>query len=84
MIVPTVHRNGTHGPDLLRQVLDAKAAIAKAIEAVNNATPNGRDYYTTGTLAEALAEHRVRLVSLETIKHDYEALAIEISNQLDG
>ena len=45
MMVPTIHLNGTSHDELLRQILDAKEAIRKAVEALANAAPNMRDYY---------------------------------------
>lgn len=45
MRIPTVHMNGTSPEDLLEQLVRAHQAVAGALEALDAASPNGRDYY---------------------------------------
>lgn len=44
MILPTVHLSGTPATRLLAAALAARDAIAKAIEALNETAPHGRDF----------------------------------------
>lgn len=69
MRAPTVHRNGTDKATLLEQVAEAHAAIATAIEKLQEARPNARDYYVQpgNAIVEAQTEHRVRLHKLADI-----------------
>ena len=48
MMVPTVHLNGTSKCELMRQVMGARIALHTAIDALQQACPNGRDYYVQG------------------------------------
>jgi CRISPR/Cas system-associated exonuclease Cas4 (RecB family) len=66
MIFPTVHRNGTSKIDLEQQYYSAIDALRAALKALDNATPNGRDYYPqgAGVINQAIIEHgkRVQMV----------------------
>jgi len=76
MTKPTVHLNGTHRKDLYIQYSDAIAALRDAITALQNAAPNGRDYYPQGDLAiyRAQDEHAARLCKLGEVKKELEGL----------
>lgn len=70
-MIPSIHMNGTSQHDLLDQYAKARAALRAAILALQDAAPNGRDYYPQGSnaIGKAIEEHRARLTSLENV-HD--------------
>ena len=82
MIFPTIHLNGTSKQSLLDQTLDAGRAVQAAIKALENASPNGRDYYPQGADAIKLAidEHAARVNKLKEVFDDLTTLAIRISD----
>ena len=71
--VPLVHRNGTDGGELLRQVTGAGAKLWEAIKAMENAAPNARDYYPKedGSFRRAEQEHRSRIAEQERLAQGY-------------
>lgn len=75
--LPTVHLNGTSRNELFETYFKALDAIASARVALNEAAPNGRDYYVQGPLAlrKAQSEHADRLQRLEAIYNELHALA---------
>src|SRR6478672_1946088 len=83
LIFPTVHRNGTHGPDLLELQLDARSAILDAIKALQTAGPNGRDYYPQGpdAIQLAIAQHSDRLALLNRVYNELSQIAEAIVKQ---
>jgi hypothetical protein len=80
---PTVHINGTNGADLLEQQLNARSAIFDAMKALQDAAPNGRDYYPQGPGAIncAIEEHSSRRASLERIYRELGQIAEAIVDQ---
>jgi ferredoxin-NADP reductase len=83
MRAPTVHLNGTSKEMLLEQVCDAGHALRKALEAMREAAPNGRDYYVQGPEAfkEAAEEHAARDRQVREVLKQYENLAEKIADQ---
>lgn len=77
LTLPTIHLNGTSKAELFETIFTALDAIAEARIALEATAPNGRDYYPQGDLAirQAIAEHRTRLVLLETIYDELHAIA---------
>lgn len=69
VIVPTLHLNGTGRNDLLRQSREACRALERAIEAMSEATPHGRDYYPQGPDATNAARnaHVARMDALRAV-----------------
>ena len=43
--IPTIHPNGSSKADLLAKLRTAISLIDKAIDAIRQTAPNGRDYY---------------------------------------
>ncbi|HZU91403.1 MAG TPA: hypothetical protein VE993_19280 [Stellaceae bacterium] len=86
MMVPTIHLNGTSRDELLRQILEAKEAICKAVEALANAAPNMRDYYVQGPDAfpAARREHEKRMHRLADCIHELNEIAEKICAQGRG
>ena len=83
MTVPIVHSNGTSKEELLDQITKACYAIGQAIDAVNDAQPNQRDYYPLPSEAwsQAQADHIARLRLLTQLRKEYFNLAIAIDTQ---
>lgn len=84
MIVPTIHLNGTSGADLMSRTDEARLALSDAIKALQNAEPNGRDYYVQGprVIDAAKDEHIARLEKLEAVQADLVALSEAIYEQI--
>jgi hypothetical protein len=83
MIVPTVHMNGTKGDDLVEQLMDAREALRLAVKALQNAAPNGRDYYPQGpgAINEAIEQHSRWRQSLDDVYRELGSLAEAIADQ---
>jgi hypothetical protein len=82
LTLPTVHLNGTSRQALLDGYTHALAAIQAAQQALQQAAPNGRDYYPQGnhTINRATEEHVDRLRRLESIQRELNALALHVSD----
>lgn len=74
--LPTVHMNGTSKAELLDTLGEASEALDAAYRAVKQAGPNGRDYYPLGPgeMARAVTEHESRLLRIDDLKAEIEAL----------
>lgn len=83
MAVPTVHLNGTSKEGLLSPIKAAKSALRTAIEALEQAAPNARDYYVQGPDAYRVAEqeHVVRLTQLRLVQSELSELYGRIYEQ---
>ncbi|MBP7649697.1 MAG: hypothetical protein KA744_07615 [Phenylobacterium sp.] len=85
MQLPTVNLNGTSKGDLLEQQVEAMEAIRAAIEAAQQACPNGRDYVPQGSpeaqaaLQRALVEHCDRVSRLQVLLKEYETIAEHVA-----
>jgi hypothetical protein len=81
LMLPTIHLGGSDPDDLRRQVTAAGMAVRRAREAVAAACPNGRDYYKQGpdALRRATRQHEARLVKLQDVEAELQALAHGIS-----
>ena len=80
IIVPTIHLNGTSKHQLLNELTGALNALHLAIEAVQDAAPNGRDYYIQGpdAGAKAQAQHADRLARLASVRNELSEIAESI------
>ena len=76
MMTPTIYLNGTSKDELITQVETAAHAMRAAIDALNDAAPNARDYAPQGPAAFrfAASEHRLRVETLTRIKDDMETI----------
>lgn len=83
---PTVHLNGTGGERLLEQQRDVCQALHAALDALREASPNGRDYYVQGNdvFAQAAREHRARIEAIKMVLGEAEKIAHNISEQIDA
>jgi hypothetical protein len=79
---PTVHLNGTSRAELARQLSEARKAIRAAQDALNEASPNGRDYYPQplGALRAATGEHLARARALASIDAELAALQAHVED----
>lgn len=80
---PIVNINGATQASLVAQHMNAVERLRHAQQAVMAAFPHGRDFQTTNeeTYRKATAEARQRVVALEKLIMDFEALALAISEQ---
>jgi hypothetical protein len=69
MMIPSVHLNGTSRDELQRECRKACEAVVKAMQALGEMAPDGRDYYPQGPNAfhSAAAEWRTRYNAMEKI-----------------
>jgi hypothetical protein len=76
MMLPTIHLNGSGPKSLLEQNRAAWNALRQAVEALDLAAPNGRDYYPQGNhaIGEAMREHTERVKPLLKAMRDLEAI----------
>ena len=80
MIFPTIHMNGTSAESLVDQNRAAWNALRSAVEALDAAAPNGRDYYPQGdhAIGEAMREHTERVKPLLKAMRELDAIAEHI------
>ena len=81
LAIPTMHMNGTSRQELIDQLCTAGEALRLAIDALQSACPNGRDYYPQGRDAtqEALRQHANRLHNLTAVRAELYEIAEAIS-----
>ena len=78
IITPILHMNGTSREELLDQLWNAERAVQRAIDAVVQASPNGRDYYQEpGRLQKAQSQNLARMAQLEAVADSLIAEAIQ-------
>lgn len=72
MKTPTIHLNGTARSQLQEQYDRAYRALTEAVQALNDAGPNARDYYVqeVGAYGVACREHEARLAALAQVRDD--------------
>lgn len=83
MTLPIVHLNGTGARSLTEDYLQAANAIGDAIEKVQAAGPNMRDYYCSPdplAFEKASQEHWARIQKLVEVKDALNAIAEHCSN----
>jgi hypothetical protein len=82
MITPTININGSSIHDLVDPRLKAMGHLTDAIEALQRATPNGRDYpgNTTACIADRDI-HYDRLAKLRALREELMAEAVYIKEQ---
>lgn len=83
VVIPRIHLNGTSAQDLLDEMFEAKHALDQAIEALQRATPNARDYYVIGpnAVAEAREGHEARMHKLSDVAAELNAIMEGIADQ---
>ena len=83
LTTPLVHPNGTSKKELLNGYTNAHSAVQKALEAVRQTVPNGRDYYPIEHAAyeRARSEHLDRVSRLNAVAEELMALATAVYDQ---
>jgi hypothetical protein len=78
-----VHLNGTSKQGLLDQQVAIHDALGKVLEALRNATPHGRDYYTQdeGSFLRASTEHQARVATITKMQNEVFDIAFGITQQ---
>ena len=81
-IHPHIHRNGTSPDELLRQFTDVASALREALEKIQAAAPNGRDYYPMGNDAfgQAAKQHVRQREAVEGVLREFELMALAVFN----
>lgn len=84
LVYPLIHSNGTSGPALLEDIMQARHDLQTAIESLKACAPHGRDYYLTSSSAidAAAAAHRSRLTDLANVLSDLDKIAIDLDRQI--
>jgi hypothetical protein len=83
MIRPTLNINGSSADDLIQPRIAAYDALQAAIKALQQVTPNGRDY--PGDNDQCVADrqaHYTRLKAIHTIAAELVAEAVLIKEQI--
>jgi len=80
--LPAIHLNGTSREALLEQNCKVGNALVDALNALSDAAPNGRDYYTKSPNAfkRAIAEHLDRCNKIKTVLAEVEQIVTYISD----
>lgn len=83
---PTVHLNGTAKTDLLEQLWAASCAVLNAIEQLQAASPNARDYYVqpAGTYEVAVDQHERRARKLHDVAQELAEISERVADQHDN
>jgi hypothetical protein len=81
IIVPAIHLNGTSKKELLRQVEEAGEALVRAIDALYDMAPNGRDYYHTGNFKDVVEQHQRRVKLVTEVKNDIDVILDGLDEQ---
>jgi len=81
LVHPTIHMNGSSRDALMDGYLNARAMLLAAMGALEESHPNGRDYYPQGpdAVQDAMRQHRDRVMRLQAIIVEVEALALILS-----
>lgn len=81
--LPTIHRNGTAACDLLEDYCKCGSAIRDAIRTLENAGPNGRDYYPQGARAtsQAMREREARIAKLAEVLAEIVTLQDHVADE---
>ena len=81
LAIPTVHMNGSSKEMMIRDLTKARYAIQKAVGAMAEVTPNGRDYYPQGpdAITEAIRQHGQRIAALIRVHDELGEIAMAIS-----
>jgi hypothetical protein len=86
LLAPLVHMNGTGHDTLIEGYLAAASALSDALDALQAAAPNARDYYPQGDDAyrQARAEHDRRANALRQVQAELQMLAENVQEQIDA
>ena len=82
-MMPLVHLNGSSAESLIEANIAAAKAVRRAITALSEAYPNGRDFYPRGddAIYVAMKEHGSRLDRLISVASELEAIAMNVDGQ---
>jgi len=85
MTLPTVHLNGTSAQALYDQAEAAYNALQQAMSLMQQAAPNGRDYYPqeAGAHYRAQDEHFDRLRRVQGLMAEYEEFLGHLSSEME-
>jgi hypothetical protein len=77
--------NGSNPETLLDALTEAYRAVDAAMRALDEAAPNGRDYYPQGpdAVQEATREHQLRAAKLRSVHAELEELVMSVQDQID-
>ncbi len=81
---PTIHKNGTSAENLMHGYEVAARRIREAMDALEWANPNARDYYTQGpdAINKAIEEQRTRIVRLKDSLKEIEDLMEHVADHM--
>ena len=85
LMIPCVHLNGTNGDRLREGYIDAHTALRTAVDKLQGAAPNARDYYVKGpdAFGRATSEHVARLAAIAKIQAELVEIYEGVQEQLD-
>lgn len=84
-ILPTIHLNGTSPESLLFEATQAREALSRAVDAIQGAHPNARDYYPQGVEAasKAIREYEAHRLAVGAALAYFDAHVQHIEDVLD-
>jgi phage-related tail protein len=85
LAVPTVHLNGSNGETLREAAIEAAYALSRALNALQETYPDGRDYYPQGdgAMKNARDQHEARCEAIAKMRDEMASIAEQIQDQLD-
>lgn len=83
IVAPVVHLNGTSKTALMRQLLEARTGIERALELLAETAPNGRDFpgNSARLLPIATAQFHARVGHLEAVNAELQELLNRVDSQ---
>ena len=83
LTLPDYGLNGSGATNLLNDAVDAAEALKDALAALRKMMPHGRDYQLmpAGACSEARVQHAARILKVDSVLAEVEALAIDASKQ---
>jgi len=82
VITPIIHLNGDRRETLLENLENAYRAVDFALDKLRQCAPNGRNYYPApGRMQLAEAQHRERMLHLQSVRDSLGSEAIKITEE---
>ena len=81
---PTIHLNGTSAKDLYEMNVAAVDALREAEKKLQEASPNGRDFYPqlSGAFLRAQDQHVARLWKLAEVRRELETILESVADHM--
>lgn len=81
VVYPLIHLNGTWRFELLSSHSDVAGDLRVILEKLRDCAPNGRDYYHSGDMSEAVKQHNDRVKRIEDVLAEIDSIIGSIIEQ---